>query len=653
LFNFDQSCEFTNNVSKFRVGSLRESLPFWRDVLFANDFVLNVIEFGYLIPFYAQPSTARLNNNSSAFKHSSFVATAIESLLELQVIAECIGYVPWVVNPLTVSVNANGKERLILDLRHVNKYVEKRKFKFESVPEAIQYISGQGFMIKFDLRSGYHHVNIHPDHQKYLGFLWSFNGRPRYFVFRCLPFGLSVAGHVFSKVLRPLVKHWRSQAYRMVVYLDDGWGFSESFDACFNLSETVRKDLISAGLFINDEKSIWVPTQKLTWLGFVWDTKHLLLQIPDEKLSTFKDDVSNLHLNMSKLTPRKLAKITGKIISFMPSLGNICRIMTRNLLMIIATSNNWDDYITLTDPALVELDFWFYNCQFLPSRKFILPDRVPEKIIYTDASGFACAGYTVETNSKIVHKMWSESEIAKSSTYRELLAVLFTLQSLSSDLSGRLVKLFTDNQNVVRIIQAGSMKSDLQDLATHIFNVCISHIISLEVEWVPRNQNVTADMYSKIFDFDDWSVRNIYFVYFGKRWGLFDCDLFADYNNHKCKVFFSPYWCPGTSGVDAFSYDWSIYNCWIVPPVKLITKVVNHLKLCKGHGVLVVPKWTSSVFWPLLWSHEDNRFKYFVKDYIEYVRPYKFFEAGSDKNSIFAVDNLTFNVLVLKIDCRF
>ena len=38
---------------------------------------------------------------------------------------------PHVVNPLSVSVQANGKKRLILDLRHVNKYLFKRKVKHE------------------------------------------------------------------------------------------------------------------------------------------------------------------------------------------------------------------------------------------------------------------------------------------------------------------------------------------------------------------------------------------------------------------------------------------------------------------------------------------------------------------------------------------
>ena len=68
--------------------------------------------------------------------HVSFVERAINKLLECGAAIECKDQIPIVGNPLTVSINASGKERLILDLRHVNQYIEKRKFKFEGVPEA-------------------------------------------------------------------------------------------------------------------------------------------------------------------------------------------------------------------------------------------------------------------------------------------------------------------------------------------------------------------------------------------------------------------------------------------------------------------------------------------------------------------------------------
>ena len=56
--------------------------------------------------------------------------------------------------------------------------------------------------------------------------------------------------------------------------------------------------------------------------------------------------------------------------------------------------------------------------------------------------------------------MWSESEASKRSTYRELIAVFITFESLKDDFENRLVKLYTYNQNVVRITQAGRMKYD-------------------------------------------------------------------------------------------------------------------------------------------------------------------------------------------------
>ena len=49
------------------------------------------------------------------------------------------------VNPLTVSINSKGKERLILDLRHVNKQVVLNKIKFENWITLKQYATKGGF----------------------------------------------------------------------------------------------------------------------------------------------------------------------------------------------------------------------------------------------------------------------------------------------------------------------------------------------------------------------------------------------------------------------------------------------------------------------------------------------------------------------------
>lgn len=59
---------------------------------------------------------------------------------------------------------------------------------------------------------------------------------------------------------------------------------------------------------------------------------------------------------------------------------------------------------------------------------------------------------------------------------------------------------------MVSIVNKGSMKSELQDIALNIFHMCISNNIVLEMEWIPRDDTSYADYLSKLFDFDDWGA---------------------------------------------------------------------------------------------------------------------------------------------------
>jgi hypothetical protein len=78
--------------------------------------------------------------------------------------------------------------------------------------------------------------------------------------------------------------------------------------------------------------------------------------------------------------------------------------------------------------------------------------------------------------------------------------------------------------------------------------------------------------------------------------------------------------------------------------------VLNHLRICKGTGVLIVPLLRSALFWPLLWDFDGNKFNSFVVDKMEFQKPNNLFVVGSDKNSIFAQSPFISNVLALKLD---
>ena len=154
----------------------------------------------------------------------------------------------------------------------------------------------------------------------------------------------------------------------------------------------------------------------------------------------------------------------------------------------------------------------------------------------------------------------------------------------------------------VRIVQCGSRKPDLHVLAMSIFSVCLQNSINIDIQWIPRDLNTEADNISKLFDFDDWGVSKEFFEFLDSIFGPHSLDRFADSNNKKLEKFNSKFYTPGTSGVDAFAFNWNGDNNWLVPTINLVIRVIKHCIVCKAVGTLVIPKWISAPFWPFFMS---------------------------------------------------
>ena len=77
-------------------------------------------------------------------------------------VKECLTK-PKVLNPL--SVPTKDKKRLILDVRYVNNHLLKDKIRFDYWNSFQNYLEdNKGDQFKFNLKSGYHHVDIIDEH---------------------------------------------------------------------------------------------------------------------------------------------------------------------------------------------------------------------------------------------------------------------------------------------------------------------------------------------------------------------------------------------------------------------------------------------------------------------------------------------------------
>ena len=154
-----------------------------------------------------------------------------------------------------------------------------------------------------------------------------------FYVFTVLPFGLSSAPRVFTKILKPLEKHWRYQGICLAVILDDGLGIEKDSQVCRVVANAVRADLFKAGFVTNEDKSVWIPCQRLHWLGITWDSACGTIDMVDRRVVKITNTIDSIIASDFVLSARRLASFKGQIISTAPVSGNISRIMTRHCIM--------------------------------------------------------------------------------------------------------------------------------------------------------------------------------------------------------------------------------------------------------------------------------------------------------------------------------
>ena len=157
--------------------------------------------------------------------------------------------------------------------------------------------------------------------------------------------------------------------------------------------------------------------------------------------------------------------------------------------------------------CIEELYFWRNNLNSIKVRDFFLFNK-PQRFAYSDASATGCGSVITLNEDCVCHKLWEPSECSKSSTWRELAAIDFSLESFAPILEGSLVKWFTDSQTAARIIEVGSMELDLHRQWFLVFKVWFASPIPLTPTPTPTPLPTTSSHPNKVFlsNWNNWSA---------------------------------------------------------------------------------------------------------------------------------------------------
>jgi hypothetical protein len=379
------------------------------------------------------------------------------------------------------------------------------------------------------------------------------------------------------------------------------------------------KDL---GLIREMSKGHWEPTQELQFLGLVINTKLGLVKIPEEKVQALKESLPDL-IQKSKLSAKKLASIAGKIVclalAFTPA-----RLYTRELYQLVDAAHRrkweWNYLVPLSKQVKLDAAWLLRNLDIYNGRSAWKPSLI--EVVTTDAS---LTGWGAHWRDKTAGGNWSveweqkgfNQQIAR----KELMAIYLALKTFAKDLQGKSIVLRVDNQNVVSYMEnGGGKKQDMIEIVRKIWDLTVIWDISIyKTEWIPTEENVIADQESRMLDHNDWEVTWDIFQEINHVWGPFTVDRFASSLNKKVQRFNSWRMCPGTEAVDAFTQDWNGEFNWMVPPLNLIHRVINHIQETHAQGVLIVPNWPSQPWWPQLQS---------IKVDVMILNPIKAFQPG-------------------------
>lgn len=460
----------------------------------------------------------------------SIINNCIEELLEAGHVSTCSPCDGQFLSPIFSVPKPNGKHRFILNLKALNKFVDVEHFKMEDYRTAIKLLKKDDYMASIDLKDSYFLVSIDEQYRKWLRFEWD-NSQ---YEFNVLPFGLCTAPFVFTKLLKPVLQHLRSQGLFSVNYLDDFLLIGSSYSECQKNVDDTKHLLQKLGFVINFEKSQLVPSKTCKFLGFNFDTENMTLTLPDDKRCRIKTKVHE-YLRKKTCTIRQFAEFLGLLTSACPAVryGWVhTKLFEREkYLALQKNQDNYNKRMTLSENLKPDLVWWRDNIDsaYAPFRN---NNYCTE--IFSDSS---LTGWGASCGSEVANGHWKTSELSLHINTLELKAAFYGLKIFASDLNHRDILLRIDNTTAIAYINrmGGVQFPHLNKIARDIWEWCEKRNLFIFASYIKSADNKVADRASRQVNSDnEWELCNDAHQNIVHTFGEPSFDLFASSYNNKC-----------------------------------------------------------------------------------------------------------------------
>lgn len=552
------------------------------------------IEFNN-VPFqhkYSIPKLQSFNEHEIVL-----IDSEVNDLLKKGAIAPTLEEKGQFISNIFLVKKKNNKYRPVINLKKLNEFIEYHHFKQETLDYILKSIKRNSYFTSLDLSEAYFSISIHHDFRKYLKFYW----RNQLYAFQCLPFGISSAPRVFTKVMKVVFSHIRSYGISSFFYIDDSLYQEADYQMAVNNTLMVQNFMESLGFVINKEKSTFIPTHRIIFLGHLIDSVAFKVFLPEDKIEKILV-LSKSLLIKNQIRIRNLAKLIGLYSS--ASLAILYAHLHHRYLDIdkiralSISGHNFDAFTVLSEEAKNEIKWWIDNVVELNGR----PIRNTQHIFYleTDAS---LHGWGAVFGKNSTQGRWNEEESLMHINVLELKAVLFSIKSLCCHLQNVHICIKSDSSTAVNYInnQGGSVLP-LLEITKQLWGWCAEKHIFISSVHIPGKLNTGPDNLSRHFsDTSEYKLKETVFHRVIKRFFMPDIDLFASRLNAQLDNFVSWFPDPEALYVDAFSFSWHELTPYIFPPFSQIPMILQKIEDdMVRKAILIAPFWTTQLWFPKL-----------------------------------------------------
>lgn len=220
--------------------SLLNHLDVWK--AHASEWMTKIVEHGAPLLFHKRPPRKISTRRS---KPSEVLDLWVEEALAKGYIEPTTLADVQVVSPIFAVEKSSGGHRIVIDLRYVNEFQVVPRFKMEQISMVPALTSDSAaWATRLDLKDGFHHLTILPEHRPYL----AFKVRDKLYRYVVKMFGSSASPYLWYKTTKTVLKLIREE------------GIVKGWNTRVHLSQAARADLSDLAGRISCAK-LWIGTE--------------------------------------------------------------------------------------------------------------------------------------------------------------------------------------------------------------------------------------------------------------------------------------------------------------------------------------------------------------------------------------------------------